>query len=242
MISFGSLFLLQIILAFTSAPFWIWYGMGTKYAGVHRPPDYIVVLGGGGMPSESGLMRCWYAAKAANFFPDAMIIIALPGDTADSTSSVVGMKEELVIRGIAPERIMYEDSGTNTRAQALNIVNKISNIEQGSLNFDRGQSPASGIRHPASGILIITSPEHLSRAVLTFKQAGFLKVDGLPAFEEAIEADITFHGKQLGGRRWVPDVGENITVRYQFWTQMHYEMLILREWMATGYYWVKGWI
>ena len=249
MIIFGSVFLLQIILALTSAPFWIWYGMGTKHAGISRPPDYIVVLGGGGMPSESGLMRCWYAGKAAGFFPNAKVIIALPGDTADSLSSVRGMKRELILRGIAPERILFEDSGTNTRAQAINIFKRISNIEQRRMNLDRMRHPASsiqhpvsGIRHPSSGILLITSPEHLYRAVLVFKKAGFLKVDGLPAFEEAIEADITFKGKKLGGRRWVPDVGESITVRYQFWTQMHYEMLVVREWMATGYYWVKGWI
>jgi len=73
------------------------------------------------MPSESGLMRCWYAAKAAGYFPHSKVIIALPGDTADSLSSVIGMKKELIIRGIAPERIMFEDSGTNTRAQAVNI-------------------------------------------------------------------------------------------------------------------------
>ena len=242
LITLGILFTVQIILALTSAPFWIWYGMGTKYAKISRPPDYIVVLGGGGMPSESGLMRCWYADKAARLFPDARIIIALPGNTADSTSSVIGMRDELVIRGIAPERILFEDSGTNTRAQALNIFSRISNIEQRILKSDRTVGQSSVIRHPSSGILLITSPEHLSRAVLTFKKAGFLKVDGLPAFEEAIEADITFHGKRLGGRKWVPDVGENITVRYQFWTQMHYEMLVVREWLATGYYWVKGWI
>ena len=242
LITLGMLFTIQIILALTSAPFWIWYGMGTKHAGISRPPDYIVVLGGGGMPSESGLMRCWYTDKAASYFPVAKIIIALPGDTADSLSSVNGMKNELILRGIAPERILFEDSGTNTRAQAVNIFARISNIEQRSLNFDLRQHPASRIRHPASGILLITSPEHLYRAVLVFQKAGFLKVDGLPAFEEAIEADITFQGKKLGGRRWVPDVGDNITVRYQFWTQMHYEMLVLREWMATGYYWLKGWI
>lgn len=239
----GLLFFLQIFLALTSAPFWIWYGMGTKYAGIHRPPDYIVVLGGGGMPSESGLMRCWYAAKAADFFPAARVIIALPGDTADSTSSVNGMKEELVLRGVAPERILIEDSGTNTRAQAVNIYNGISNIEQRSLNIEFVRNSTVVNRYSKfKALLLVTSPEHLSRAVRTFKKAGFLRVDGVPAFEEAIEADITFQGKRLGGRKWVPDVGENITVRYQFWTQLNYERLILREWLANGYYWLKGWI
>jgi uncharacterized SAM-binding protein YcdF (DUF218 family) len=221
----GAVFLLLVVLALTSAPFWIWYRMGAKYAGVHRPPDYIVVLGGGGMPSESGLMRCWYSARAGEVFPGAKILIALPGDTTDSLSSVCQMKAELVARGIDPGRISFEASGTNTRAQALNIRSLLSNLEP-----------------RTSNILLITSPEHLKRAVLTFKKAGFLKVDGIPAFEEAIESDITFQGKTLGGRRWVPDIGDNLTVRYRFWTQMHYEILVLREWMATAYYRVKGWI
>jgi len=91
-------------------------------------------------------------------------------------------------------------------------------------------------------LLIVTSPEHLRRAVLTFKKAGFLKVDGVPAFEEAIESDLSFTGRRLGGRRWVPDIGNNITLRYQFWTQLHYEVLILREVFALGYYKLQGWI
>jgi uncharacterized SAM-binding protein YcdF (DUF218 family) len=230
----GVVFVLQVLLALTPLPFHVWYRMGMKYSGISRPPDYIVVLGGGGMPSESGLMRCWYAAKAGGYFPDSKILIALPGDTADSLSSVNGMKNELILRGIAPERILFEDSGTNTRAQALNILRVAS--------LPIHLHPASGIQHPASSILIITSPEHLYRAFLTFKKAGFVKVDGVPAFEEAIEADITFQGKRLGGRHWVPDIGESITIRYGFWTQLRYEALVLREWLALGYYWVKGWI
>jgi len=71
------------------------------------------------MPSESGLMRCWYTAKTANYFTRAKVIISLPGNARDSLSSINGMKKELVIRGIAPERILLEDSGTNTRAEAL---------------------------------------------------------------------------------------------------------------------------
>ncbi|HPS74579.1 MAG TPA: YdcF family protein [Bacteroidales bacterium] len=226
LITFGVVLLIHLILAFTSAPFWIWYGMGTKKAGINRPPEYIVVLGGGGMPSESGLMRCWYAAKAGNYFVHSKIIIALPGDTTDSLSSVRGMENELILRGIGADRIMYEDSGANTRAQAINIRRMTS-------------SPANPL---GPAILLVTSPEHLYRATLAFRKAGFRKVDGLPAFEQEIETDITFQGKQLGGRKWIPDVGENITIRYRFWTQMHYEMLIMREWAALGYYWLKGWV
>ena len=130
MMTAGIVAVFMIVLSLTSAPFWIWYDMGMKKAGIHRPPDFIIVMGGGGMPSESGLMRCWYAAKVANQFPRARVIIALPGDVGDSMSSVNQMKKELELRGVSPERIMFEDSGTNTRAEAINVFKIIQNIER----------------------------------------------------------------------------------------------------------------
>ena len=231
-LTFGMTSILLIILAFTSTPFWIWYKMSVSKAGIHRPPDYIVVLGGGGMPSETGMMRCWFTAKAAERFPQSRIIIALPGDTADSTSSLVLMKKELIMRGITPQRIGFEGEGTNTRAQAVNIFSS---------------PPSFSLSPKGEGIggrdlLLVTSPEHLYRAVCTFRKAGFQKVDGLPSFERAIESDITFNAGKLGGRRFIPDVGESITMRYGFWTQIKYEQLVLREYLAIGYYWLMGWI
>ena len=225
----GGIFLLITILAFTSAPFWIWYNMSVRNSGIHRPPEYVILLGGGGMPSESGLMRCWYTAGIANYFHHSEVIIALPGKSGDSLSSVNGMKRELLLRGISPERILTEDSGTNTRSQALNIFRRI-----GEMTPD----PDPRFR----SLLIVTSPEHLNRAVLTFRKAGFRKVDGLPAFESALESELTFDAGKLGGRKMIPDIGKNLTLRYQFWTQLHYEELIFRELFALGYYKVKGWI
>ncbi len=229
LLSTGAIAMLMIILAFTSAPFWIWYGLGTKHCGIHRPPDYIVLMGGGGMPSESGLIRCYYAAIAGNYFTRSKIIVALPGDIRDSLSSIQLMKKELIMRGISPERVLLEDSGTNTRSQAINIELRIRNEELRILK-----------KH--SSLLIVTSPEHLYRAVKTFKKAGFIKVDGLAAFEQAIESDISFNARKLGGRKFIPDAGENITLRYQFWSQMKYEFLVIREWFAITYYWFMGWV
>jgi uncharacterized SAM-binding protein YcdF (DUF218 family) len=221
LISFGCFFLISLILCFTSLPFWAWYDLSTKKAGIHRPPACIIVLGGGGMPSETGLIRIWYTALLANHFQHAQVIIALPGNSRDSLSSVYQMQKELVHRGISSERIIIEDSGTNTRSQALMIRKKIPT-------------------HQA--IAIVTSPEHLCRAVLTFQKAGFSKVDGLPSFDYTIESDITFIDRQLGGRRWIPNLGKNITLRYQFWSQLRYEELTLRELFAITYYWAKGWL
>ncbi len=239
-----------VVLAFTTVPFWIWYGMGVKHAGIKRPPDCIVLLGGGGMPSESALMRLWYTAQAGNYFNKANIIIALPGNAKDSLSSINLMKKELILHGISKERIFLEDSGTNTRAQALRVLKIISNIEQRISNIERKNVKPDSIQYSKfnirnskfTSILIVTSPEHMLRAVLTFKKAGFMKVDGLPAFEQAIAADITFNARKLGGQIFIPDVGNSIMLRYQFWTQLQYEILILREYTALAYYKVSGWI
>ncbi len=231
----GILALVMVLLAFTSIPFWTWYHMSVKEAGIRRPPDCIVVLGGGGMPSETGLMRTWYGARAALRFPRASVIVALPGDPGDSLSSLSLMKKELILRGVAPERILLEDSGTNTRAQAVNILSLVTRPQS---RVTRRPSPVT--RH--ASLLIVTSPEHLYRAVLAFRKAGFLRVDGLPAFEQAIESDITFRAGRLGGRSYVPDIGQNLTLRYRFWTQIDYEMLLLREYAALAYYKMKGWI
>ncbi len=237
LIVLGAIAFFMIILALTSAPFWVWYDMGVKKAGIHRPPDFIVVMGGGGMPSESGLMRCWYAARVANHYTKSIVIIALPGDVNDSMSSVNQMKRELVLRGVSPGRIIFENSGTNTRAEAINVYKIIENIPKSSIVHHQ-----SSIVHHKSSILIVTSPEHLLRAVRVFQKVGFLKVDGVPAFEKAIEADLNFSSRNLGARKWVPDVGRNITIRYQFWMHMEYEFLILREYFALAYYKLQGWI
>ncbi|NCA76807.1 MAG: YdcF family protein [Alphaproteobacteria bacterium] len=264
LISIGVVALIMAILAMTSAPFWIRYNMGMKKAGIHRPPDYIVVLGGGGMPSESGLMRCWYAAKAADRFPRSLVIVALPGDTTDPQSSINGMKDELILRGVARDRIIFEDSGTNTRAEALLVKDLILRIQNSnvkvqntnlnnqnvksvnhsitqSLNHSIVNCPLS-IVHYQPSILLVTSPGHLYRAVLTFRKAGFLKVDGLPAFEKDIETDLSFNSGLLGGKRYVPDVGDNVVLRYKFWNYLEYELELLREYVAIGYYWLMGWI
>jgi uncharacterized SAM-binding protein YcdF (DUF218 family) len=241
LISIGTITVVMIILAFTSAPFWIWYKYSTKHAGINRVPGYIVVLGGGGMPSESGLIRCWYAAKTANHFPGSKIIISLPGDTADKLSSINLMKEEMMLRGDHRSRIILEPNGTNTRAQALEVRKLVDGLKE-STKYEERSTNFNHQLLSSRTILIVTSPEHLTRAVLTFKKAGFTRVDGIPAFEAAIESDITFNDAVLGGRKWIPGVGENLAFRYRFWTQLRYEELMIREYLALFYYKLKGWI
>ena len=225
LIGLGILFLSVLVLSFTTLPFWGYYWLGTCESTITGKPDYIVMLGGGGMPSESNLMRAYYTFNAAKQSPKSRIVISLPGNIADSTSTARLVAAELISKGIDPQRILYENIGTNTRQEAL-CVNK---LNQGEL--------------VGTSILLVTSPEHMCRAILTFRKVGFTTISALPAFESALEADLIFKDDELGGRKIpVPNIGGSITVRYQFWNHLKYEIQIAREMTALGYYWLRGWI
>jgi len=225
LIGLGILFLFAVVLSFTSLPYWGYYWLGTSQSKITEKPDYIVLLGGGGMPSESNLMRAFFVFKAAQEFPESRIVIATPGDTADSKSTARLVAAELISKGINPQRILYEQIGTNTRMEALCLQ-----------KFDNGQI----MQKP---ILLVTSPEHMRRSVLVFRKVRFMRISALPAFENALEADLAFKDDELGGnKKFIPNIGGHTSVRYQFWNHLKYEILIAREMTALGYYWLRGWI
>jgi uncharacterized SAM-binding protein YcdF (DUF218 family) len=218
----GLIFLVCIILSFTTLPFWGYYWLGTSKSELKWKPDVIILLGGGGMPSESNLMRSWFVTKAAEKFPESRVFIVMPGNLSDSLCTPVKMKNELILRGVNPENIRFENNGTNTRSQALNC----------GILIQKNNS-----------ILLITSPENMRRSVLSFRKVGFEKVNALPAFENASEADFSFIDDELGGNKTlVPDIGRNTTIRYEVWTQLKYEILVVRESIALCYYKIRGWI
>lgn len=219
----GVLSILMLILSFTTLPFWGYYWLGTSAGDDNINPDYIIVMGGSGMPGKSGLIRSYYAFLAANHYADSKVIISLPGEVVDETSSVNLMKQELILRGIEETRIDLEAKGKNTRDQVLEIKKMISSTDL--------------------PIMIVTSPEHMRRAILSFQKAGFVNVRGLPAFDNANEADLFFDDQELGGKnKFLPEIGNNIQLRYQFWNHLKYEILIMREITAMSYYKLKGWI
>lgn len=222
---FGVLFGILLILSFTSLPYWGYYWLGTSQSKLTEKPDYIVLLGGGGMPSESNLMRAFFVSRAAKESPSSQIIISIPGNPYDSASTARGVASELIEKGMDKQRILFEQEGTNTRAEALQL--RQFNNENLTLK----------------SILLVTSPEHMRRAILTFKKAGFTRISALPAFENASEADFSFNDEKLGGQKLlVPDIGENTSVRYQFWNHLKYEIMIARELAALTYYKLRGWI
>jgi uncharacterized SAM-binding protein YcdF (DUF218 family) len=225
LIGLGLFLFVSICLSFTTLPFWAYYWLGTSESKITGKPDYIVMLGGGGMPSESNLMRAYYVFKAAQQSPESRIIISVPGDTTNIRSAVRLVADELVLKGIDRKRILFESVGTNTRMEGLCVEKMV------------GQNKTT------KSFLIVTSPEHMRRSVKVFRKIGFVRINALPAFESALEADLIFKDDELGGRKIpIPNIGGSITVRYQFWNHLKYEILIVREMTALCYYWLRGWI
>jgi len=220
----GSIFIMLCILAFTSLPFWAYHRLGVHNSSISRPPSSIVLLSGSGIPSESGLIRTYYTARIASAFPDAEVIIVMPGNLDSSFSAPRLEANELIMRGVDPANIEYENTGRNTREQALKVA--------------AGKSKEY-LNQP---ITLVTSPEHMRRAVLAFRKCGFTAVSGLPTFENSLDANLTFNDIDLKGNRLAPAIGNNLQVRYQFWHHLKLEVLVIREYFGLLYYKLRGWI
>jgi uncharacterized SAM-binding protein YcdF (DUF218 family) len=215
----GCISFLILILSFTDIPFYAYYRLGTTNTKMIHKPDVIVILSGSGMPGPDGLIRAYYGAGAARQYMDAGIIIALPYNDGDSLKPLFLMEHELIIKGIDSSRIIFEPLGFNTRSQAMNIAAK----------FPENKKKVS--------VLLITSPEHMYRAVKTFRKVGFADVGGVPAFDNPID-----EGKVMDKGKDKNMSVKSLTLRYNMWSYLHYELYVLREYVAISYYKLKGWI
>ncbi len=222
----GIVSLVTIALAFTAMPWRTYQWLSNDTEKLESYPDCVVILGGGGVPSESGLMRCYYGAEAAKEFPRSWVIVAIPQeDEADGLSSPERMKQELILRGVSVEQIKLEARGRNTREQAVRVARML------------------GDNYAERQVLLVTSPEHMRRALLTFRKAGMEKVVGRAANAVSVEKDLSYEAEKLGGESRVAiDVGGNMMLRYQFWNNLSYMGAAMREGAALSYYWLRGWI
>jgi uncharacterized SAM-binding protein YcdF (DUF218 family) len=215
----GVLALVMVALAFTRLPFDAHRALGLAAGTCTKAPAAIVVLGGSGMPSGAELRRLQHAAAVAAAAPAATVIVVHPPDTGVMRLMI----EELVWRGVDRSRIRPVLEGTNTREQALAV---------------RSHMPGM----LTAGIAIVTAPENMYRSVRTFQRAGFLAVCGEPAWDNPMFIDLAYGHRRIGGRAWLPDVGDDPGVRYTFWNYLKLEVTCLREYTAIGYYWLNDWI
>lgn len=166
----GLITTIAVIIAFVGIPSTIVRWMTFSDHTLEGEPTVIVVLGGGGVPSESGLIRTYYGAEASHAYPEAEVIVSLPTDLDPETSSVGRMRDELVMRGVPSTVIKLEHKARNTHEQAEAIRDM--------LGLDQLQDP----------VLLVTSPSHMRRSVLAFQRAGFHNVAGLLATNVGHEA------------------------------------------------------
>ncbi len=218
----GVVFLAMVILSFTDYPFEAYHWLGTHESKITGAPDYIVVMGAGGMPGPEGLMRSHYAAEAAKAFPDADVIIALPtGHSGFFSSDAYKMFLEIARQRIDPGRFLFETHGTNTHSQACGIKKLLDN-------------------QLSQNLLIITSPEHMYRCILTFKKCGFAQVSGLPTFGAAFNDDLLLTDGERNQN--MQSIDRSIDFRYNMWNYLKLQISIIREGIALAWYKLKGYV
>jgi uncharacterized SAM-binding protein YcdF (DUF218 family) len=229
---FGCLALLFAAAQFTGLP---WHAY-THLAEIPPPgcdcPTHILVMGGSGIPGESGLMRTFYAAQAAAQYRAAEVLVAMPLGTAQSDASRAYL-DEIHLRGVATERIRILDGGRNTREQALRLAEHFAD------------------RTNAACVLIVTDPEHICRTAACIRQACAekhieIQLNARPAFPTSIEDSLVYQAADLDApaahTQAVPDIGSSPRFRYNLWANLGYTQDALRENTAILYYRLRGWL
>lgn len=205
-----------LVLAFTDLPYFAYHKLSLNHQQLNGEADVIVIMGGDGMPSPNGLLRLYYGSAAAKENPNARVIIALPKNEDGSLTQLEMMADELELKGISRNRIVFEPNGFNTRSQAQEIRQ---------------------LFEAETKLLIVSSPEHLYRAIRSFEKVGFTKVGSLPTFEKPSDEENLKDKTDKKDKRI-----RNLSLRYNLWSYLQYEIRVLREYSAIAYYWVKGWI
>ena len=215
--TFGIIFAAMIVLAFTSKPFYWWYNLGQNpdEETVVTQPKCIVMFGGAGMPSEDNLMRLYHTAALANHF-DVPVLLVHPKD------SICQIEMTKYLRQNGIDSVRYMTAGTNTRSQAIELSEAYPELIKNQL-------------------VIVTSPEHVKRTVKCLKKVGFDHIIGKAAYPATVDFDLSLKKQKLGGNYAIPSV-ESVKMRYTFFNYLKLEITCVREWIALGYYRVKGWI
>lgn len=165
--SVAALFLFQCVLAVTGLPRGLTDWLNGEDLRPQQIPATIVVLGGGGVPSDSTLIRLYYAAQQGTGRTGVSYVVALPAGNDAERESVGRMRDELVLRGVPANAVRMETRGRNTHEQAREVH-------------------ALGVAEP---VVVVSSGYHVRRAVLAFRAAGFKNVAGINAANVDPEGD-----------------------------------------------------
>jgi len=216
----GLMFITVLVLPLTRVP-WQWFGaLANPGVKAQKTPTVLVLMGGGGIPSETGLVRSWITADAAKKYPSARVIVAMPLEPEEKLPGL--MEQELILRGVSASRLQREPKGRNTREQALEVFTLIG-----------GDNAVVGL---------VTSPEHMARTWHAFRKAGFTRLVAFPGWAQPLKADGHYNEGDLGGISLGGLVGGNDMVKYRYWDNLGILVKCARETVALGYYRLMGWI
>lgn len=214
---FGILFFTMLVLAFTSAPFYMHYRLGqdpNDDVEVSNP-QLVMMFGGAGMPSEDNLMRLYHTAALARHF-DVPVLLVHPED------SLCQSEMTRLLRQGGIDSILYMTEGANTRSQAVELMNAYPELSEKEL-------------------IVVTSPEHVRRTVKCLNKVGFRNTIGKAAYPATVDFDLSLKKQKLGGNEAIPSV-ESVKMRYTFFNYLKLEITCVREYFALAYYKIKGWI
>jgi uncharacterized SAM-binding protein YcdF (DUF218 family) len=130
------------------------------------------------------------------------------------------MLHQMIQSGIDSSRIISETKGSNTYLQSRQVFKIV------------GQ--------PQARLLIVSSPEHIHRSILTFKKTGFTNLNGQPAFEGYFDENLLV--EDPSEKQSLQKPGQNLSLRYNMWSYLQYEIKVLREITALAFYKLKGYI
>jgi len=233
----GLLVLLAGLFLFSSQPWKLYKRLSACPGAVTNEPSHILVMGGSGIPGESGFMRTFYGARAAELHPDADLLVAMPLPAEESDASRAYL-DELRLRGVPAERMAILPDGRNTREQALRMAAFLKD------DID------------AATVLIVTDPTHVRRTAGCLRKAGIARYRALPAWQLSLEDPIPWKAEELEpepdsaaagespsmAQELVPDVGSIMILRYTLWNNIGYTHDSLREYAALAYYRLRGWL
>jgi uncharacterized SAM-binding protein YcdF (DUF218 family) len=235
----GATTLAAVLAQFTQLPWNTYKWLAEFPEPTDRAPTHILLMGAGGIPGESGLMRTFYGAVAAGLHPDAELLVAMPQGAEESEASRAYL-DELRLRGVPVERLSILDNGRNTREQALRMAERL------------------GDANASSAVLVVTDPTHVRRTALSLRRAGVAHVAAMPAFQYSLEdstpwgtspdrathsctePDIAFQPTPQPAAESV--LGRFTLLRYAFWNHLGYTFETSREVVALGVYRLRGWI
>ena len=230
LVGIGLFALLLVAAQFTNLPWSLYRSLFEIPHLSTQPPTHILVMGGSGIPGESGLMRTFYGAQAAQLHPDAEVLVAMPLGASDSDASRAYL-DELILRGVPANRVHILPNGRNTREQAIRMKEYL------------GEQPH------ATALLVVSNPEHIRRTVASLQRVGLTNVAAMPAHVLSIDdrlpwkaTDLDAPGSAPRVRTYVPDIGSSMHLRYDFWNNLGYTHMSIREYMGLLYYRLRGWI